>query len=73
MASKLTMASSSALAEPGVKSLIFGLIIIFFIIYEPMGLDGRWMKVKTWFKLFPFYKPATFRRQKMYLKSERGR
>ena len=65
--------ASVLLAAPGVKSLIFGLIIIFFIIYEPMGLDGRWMKVKTWFKLFPFYKPATFRRQKMYLKSERGR
>ncbi len=65
--------ASVLLATPGVKSLIFGLIIIFFIIYEPMGLDGRWMKMKTWFRLFPFYKPATFRRQKMYLKSERGR
>ncbi len=65
--------ASVLLATPGVKSLIFGLIIIFFIIYEPMGLDGRWMKMKTWFRQFPFYRPATFRRQKMYLKSERGR
>lgn len=64
---------SMMLSAPGVKSLIFGLIIIFFIIYEPSGLDGRWIKIKTWFRLFPFYKPATFRRQKMYLKSERGR
>ena len=40
------------LATPGVKSLIFGLIIIFFIIYEPMGLDGRWMKMKTWVTQF---------------------
>jgi branched-chain amino acid transport system permease protein len=61
------------LNAPGVKSLIFGLIIILFIIYEPAGLDGRWIKLKTWFGQFPFYKPATFRRQKMYLKSERGR
>ena len=65
--------ASVLLATPGVKSLIFGLIIIFFIIYEPMGLDGRWMKIKTWVTQFPFYRPATFRRQKMYLKSERGR
>lgn len=61
------------LSAPGVKSLIFGLIIIFFIIHEPMGLDGRWIKLKTWFTQFPFYRAATFRRQKMYLRSERGR
>ena len=65
--------AAAFLNAPGVKSLIFGLIIIFFIIYEPAGLDGRWIKLKTWFRQFPFYKPATFRLQKMYLKSERGR
>ncbi|MDE2364344.1 MAG: branched-chain amino acid ABC transporter permease [Hyphomicrobiales bacterium] len=65
--------ASVLLSAPGVKSLIFGLIIIFFIIHEPMGLDGRWIKLKTWLTQFPFYRPATFRRQKMYLKSERGR
>lgn len=65
--------ASVLLSAPGVKSSIFGLIIIFFIIHEPMGLDGRWIKLKTWFRQFPFYKPSTFRRQKMYLKSERGR
>jgi branched-chain amino acid transport system permease protein len=65
--------AATLLSAPGVKSLIFGLIIILFIIYEPAGLDGRWIKLKTWFRQFPFYKPATFRRQKMYLKSERGR
>ncbi len=65
--------ASILLSAPGVKSLIFGLIIIFFIIHEPMGLDGRWIRLKTWFVQFPFYRSATFRRHKMYLKSERAR
>ncbi|GGC47461.1 branched-chain amino acid ABC transporter permease [Chelatococcus reniformis] len=58
---------------PGLKSLIFGLIIIFFIIFEPFGLAGRWEKIKLYVRLFPLYKATTFKRQKMYLKSERGR
>ena len=61
------------LNAPGLKSLIFGLIIILFIIFEPLGLDGRWQRVKTYFKQFPLYRPASARRQKMYLKSERAR
>ena len=65
--------TAKVLEAPGIKSLIFGVIIIFFIIYEPMGLDGRWQKIKIYFKQFPFYKASTFRRQKMYLKSERNR
>ncbi len=58
---------------PGLKSLIFGLIIIFFIIYEPLGIDGRWQRMKAYFRQFPLYRPTSARRQKMFLKSERGR
>lgn len=57
----------------GLKSLIFGLIIIFFIIFEPMGLDGRWLRMKAYFRQFPLYRPARAGRQKMFLKSERNR
>ena len=56
---------------PGLKSLIFGLIIILFIIYEPMGLDGRWLRVKNYFRQFPLYRPSSARAQRMFLKSER--
>lgn len=59
------------LNAPGLKSLIFGLIIILFIIYEPMGLDGRWLRVKTYFRQFPLYRPSSARAQRMFLKSER--
>jgi branched-chain amino acid transport system permease protein len=57
----------------GLKSLIFGLIIILFIIFEPMGLDGRWLRMKAYFRQFPLYRPARAGRQKMFLKSERNR
>jgi branched-chain amino acid transport system permease protein len=51
--------------------LIFGLILVFFIIFEPFGIYGRWLKVKHYFLMFPLYKKATFKRQKSYMKSER--
>lgn len=57
----------------GLQSTVFGLVLIAFIIFEPMGLYGRWLKMRTWFELFPFYRKGMFRRQKTYMKSERLR
>ena len=57
----------------GLQSTVFGLVLIGFILFEPMGLYGRWLKVRTWFELFPFYRKGMFRRQKTYMKSERLR
>jgi branched-chain amino acid transport system permease protein len=57
----------------GLKGAIYGLIIILFIQFEPFGLYGRWLKIKLFFQLFPLYKRATFKRQKIYVKSERNR
>jgi len=58
---------------PGLKGAIYGIIIVLFIIFEPYGLYGRWLKMQHYFQLFPLYKKATFRRQKTYVKSERNR
>jgi branched-chain amino acid transport system permease protein len=58
---------------PGLKGAIYGLIIVLFIIFEPYGLYGRWLKIKLYFQLFPMYKKATFKRQKTYVKTERNR
>ena len=58
---------------PGLKGAIYGIIIIVFILFEPSGVYGRWVKLKVYFQLFPLYKKATFRRQKTYVKSERNR
>ena len=57
----------------GLQSTVFGLVLIGFIIFEPMGLYGRWLKIRAWFELFPFYRKGMFRRQKTYMKSERLR
>ena len=57
----------------GLKGAIYGAIIMLFILFEPLGLYGRWLKIKLFFQLFPLYKRATFKRQKIYVKSERNR
>ena len=33
-----------------------------------MGLYGRWLKVRTWLQLFPFYRKGMFKRQKSFPK-----
>jgi branched-chain amino acid transport system permease protein len=62
-----------SVAIPGLESGAFGLILILFILFEPMGLYGRWMKIRIWFELFPFARKDMFKRQKSYLKTERLR
>ncbi|MBL4906681.1 MAG: branched-chain amino acid ABC transporter permease [Sneathiella sp.] len=58
---------------PGVEPLLFGLILVWLIIFEPFGIYGRWLKIKHYFQMFPLYKKSTFKRQKSYMKSERLR
>lgn len=60
-------------AIPGLETGVFGMILILFIMFEPMGIYGRWLKIRTWFELFPFARKDMFRRQKSYLKTERLR
>lgn len=56
---------------PGLDTLIFAVILVAFIIFEPLGLWGRWLKTRTFFQLFPLSRRDMFRRQKSYLKTER--
>ncbi len=58
---------------PGLQGLVYGLVLIGFVLFEPQGLYGRWLKVRTWFELFPFYRRGMFRRGKSFQKSERLR
>ncbi len=59
--------------QPALEPGIFGLILVLFILFEPLGIYGRWLKIKLYFSMFPLYKHATFRRQKTYMRSERLR
>ena len=47
------------------------LVLIAFVMFEPMGLYGRWLKIRTWLQLFPFYRKGMFKRQKSFQKSDR--
>ncbi len=58
---------------PGLQGLVYGLVLIAFVLFEPMGLYGRWLKIRTWLQLFPFYRRGMFKRQKSFTKSDRLR
>jgi branched-chain amino acid transport system permease protein len=58
---------------PGLEPGIFGLILVLFLIYEPLGIHGRWVKIRNYFEEFPLYRKATHKRQKSYLRTERLR
>lgn len=57
---------------PGLEAAAFGLALILFILFEPMGLYGMWAKVRHYGRTFPVYKKATFKRTKSFLKGEGG-
>ena len=56
---------------PGLELGIFGAILVLFLVFEPLGIYGRWLKVRAWCEEFPLYRKATFKRQKSYLRTER--
>jgi branched-chain amino acid transport system permease protein len=58
---------------PGLKAAVYGLVLIAFVMFEPLGLYGRWLKVRTFFQIFPFYRRGMFKRQKSFQKSDRLR
>jgi len=56
---------------PGLQGVVYGAVLIAFVLFEPMGLYGRWLKVRTYFEMFPFYRKGMFKRQKSFQKSDR--
>lgn len=59
--------------QAGLEPMLFGLIIVVFVVFEPDGINGRWKKLLHFFETFPYYRKASFVRQKSYLKTERMR
>ena len=56
---------------PGLQSVVYGVVVIAFVLFEPMGLYGRWLKIRTYLQMFPFYRKGMFKRQKSFQKSDR--
>src|SRR5581483_10160866 len=50
---------------------MLGLVLVLVILFEPTGIYGRWLKLKTYFKNFPLHRRTGMRRQKTYARSER--
>lgn len=59
--------------QTGLQLTVFGVVLVVFVLYEPLGIAGRWAKIKAYFQTFPLYRRATFERAKSYMKSERYR
>ena len=58
---------------PGIEAAVFGAILIAFLIFEPDGIHGRWLKIRRYFEEFPLYRKDTFKRQQRFLSTERLR
>jgi len=56
---------------PGLQGLVYGVVLIAFVLFEPQGLYGRWLKIRTYLQMFPFYRKGMFKRQKSFQKSDR--
>jgi branched-chain amino acid transport system permease protein len=69
----VTSSLGGGVVIPGLETGVFGALLILFILFEPLGLWGRWLKTKAWLELFPFARRDMFRRQRSYLKTERLR
>ena len=57
--------------SPGLQTVIYGVVLVAFVMFEPHGLYGRWLKMRTYLQLFPFYRAGMFKRQKSFQKSDR--
>jgi branched-chain amino acid transport system permease protein len=58
---------------PGLEPSLFGLVLVLVILLEPSGINGRWLKLKAYFRSFPLHRRTSMRRQKAYARSERLR
>src|SRR2546425_95254 len=69
----VSVAVDRFVTQPALEPGVFGLILVLFILFEPLGVYGRWMKIRLYLSMFPLYKRATFKRQRAYMRSERLR
>ena len=57
--------------QAGLRAAVYGLILLLFIRFEPLGIYGRWLKIKFYFEHFPIYKKDTFRRVRKFYRAEK--
>jgi branched-chain amino acid transport system permease protein len=55
------------------ETFLFGFILALFVLFEPGGINARWIKFKALLQTFPLYRKDTYKRGRTYMKSERHR
>ncbi|RYF61759.1 MAG: branched-chain amino acid ABC transporter permease [Comamonadaceae bacterium] len=56
----------------GLELFVYGAVLVFFVLLEPRGLNGRWIRLRGALEQFPLLTPSSARRQKSYMRSERA-
>lgn len=60
-------------SQPSLETVMFGLILVAVVLWEPAGLYGRWLKIRHFLEVFPTHRANTFVRQKTFARTERLR
>jgi branched-chain amino acid transport system permease protein len=60
-------------AQFGLELFVYGAVLVGFVLLEPRGLNGRWIKLRDFLATFPLVRRTTLRRSKAYMRSERYR
>jgi branched-chain amino acid transport system permease protein len=47
-------AASGGITVFQVEEILYGLLIIIFLIFEPRGLYGIWVRIRNYWKAWPF-------------------
>jgi branched-chain amino acid transport system permease protein len=50
----LSATGSGVLSAPQMERILYGLVLIGFLIFEPMGLYGIWIRIRNYWKAWPF-------------------
>ena len=48
------VASKSGLSKGALSTILYALLIIVFLVFEPRGLAGIWRRVSGYFRSWPF-------------------
>jgi branched-chain amino acid transport system permease protein len=57
----------------GVDLFVYGAVLVGFVLLEPRGLNGRWIKLRDLLTTFPLVRRTAQKRGKAYMHSERYR
>ncbi len=56
--------------QTGLQAAVYALLLLGFILFEPEGLYGIWLKIKRYFSQFPHYQKDSQKEQKSHARGE---